>query len=61
MPQIPPENNNAEKNLFKLPIHHFKQEILASIISNRVTVISGDSGIGKTTQVPIFLCFLITI
>ena len=50
-PQIPPANSKAEKSLLKLPIHHFKQDILASIVSNRVTVVSGESGIGKTTQV----------
>ena len=53
-PQIP-NQTRSEQNANKLPIHHLKQEILASIISNRVTVVSGDAGIGKTTQVSKFL------
>jgi len=36
----------------KLPSYQMKDKIVQSIRSNRVTVISGDTGCGKTTQVP---------
>jgi len=36
----------------KLPSYQMKDKIVQTIRSNRVTVISGDTGCGKTTQVP---------
>jgi HrpA-like RNA helicase len=35
-----------------LPIHSKKGMILRKLEKNRVVVISGDTGCGKTTQVP---------
>eukprot|EP00054_Salpingoeca_dolichothecata_P024797 m.170207 g.170207 ORF g.170207 m.170207 type:complete len:907 (-) comp25143_c0_seq2:122-2842(-) len=39
----------------QLPAHSCKQEILETINNNPVTVISGETGCGKTTQVPQFI------
>ncbi|XP_011865998.1 PREDICTED: putative ATP-dependent RNA helicase DHX30 isoform X2 [Vollenhovia emeryi] len=38
-----------------LPIHEFKDEILSKLESNRVLLVEGDTGCGKTTQVPQFI------
>ncbi len=40
---------------FKLPVHKYRQEILAQIKSNNVILIRGATGCGKTTQVISFL------
>lgn len=37
-----------------LPIFKHKEEIISSIKSNPVTIVSGDTGSGKTTQIPQF-------
>ncbi|CAG2169701.1 unnamed protein product, partial [Oppiella nova] len=39
----------------ELPIFGFRKQILSAIDSNRVVIISGDTGCGKTTQVPQYL------
>ncbi|KAL3874648.1 hypothetical protein ACJMK2_037630 [Sinanodonta woodiana] len=39
----------------KLPISHFKDEVVNTIESNQVTIIQGATGSGKTTQVPQFI------
>lgn len=39
----------------KLPSYSKKEEIISMIRSNQVTVISGETGCGKTTQVPQFI------
>uniref|UniRef100_A0A0A9XYB6 Putative ATP-dependent RNA helicase DHX34 n=2 Tax=Lygus hesperus TaxID=30085 RepID=A0A0A9XYB6_LYGHE len=38
-----------------LPIFTYKDEILKSIGENRITIIAGDTGCGKSTQVPQYL------
>ena len=38
-----------------MPIHKFKKEIIETIDDHKVTIISGETGSGKTTQVPQFL------
>jgi ATP-dependent RNA helicase A len=40
---------------FKLPVHKYRQEILAQIKSNNVILIRGATGCGKTTQIPQFI------
>src|SRR3546814_799813 len=35
-----------------LPVHEHRQEIIQAIVSNKVAVIQGDTGTGKSTQVP---------
>ena len=37
------------------PISIYKQEILNSILTNRITFIGGEPGIGKSTQVTFFI------
>jgi len=39
----------------ELPIAALREEVLGAINSNQVTVICGETGSGKTTQVPQFL------
>lgn len=38
-----------------LPVYNFKEELLKTIADNRVTVVEGETGSGKTTQVPQFV------
>ena len=38
-----------------LPIASFKREILASLSQNQITIICGETGCGKSTQVPSFI------
>lgn len=38
-----------------LPVHAYKQEILASVAENPLTIIVAETGAGKSTQVPQFL------
>nr|XP_012232347.1 PREDICTED: putative ATP-dependent RNA helicase DHX30 [Linepithema humile]XP_012232349.1 PREDICTED: putative ATP-dependent RNA helicase DHX30 [Linepithema humile] len=42
-------------NEVNLPIFEFKNEILSKLENNRVLLIEGDTGCGKTTQVPQFI------
>lgn len=44
-----------EDNNPRLPVHEHQTEILDTIKANKVTVIQGSTGSGKTTQVPQFL------
>jgi HrpA-like RNA helicase len=57
VPQI--RNFNARDNYQQfrqqLPIYGYREEIINAIASNRVVIISGDTGCGKTTQVPQYL------
>lgn len=39
-----------------LPIAAFRAEILRQVASNQVLVVAGDTGCGKSTQVPQYLC-----
>ncbi|XP_004346668.1 helicase domain-containing protein [Capsaspora owczarzaki ATCC 30864] len=39
----------------KLPSHSYVKEILSALAANQVVVISGETGCGKTTQVPQFI------
>nr|CCA18676.1 DEAD/DEAH box RNA helicase putative [Albugo laibachii Nc14] len=38
-----------------LPVHRYKEKILELVEKNQVVVISGDTGCGKSTQIPQFL------
>jgi uncharacterized membrane protein YgcG len=42
----------GEQVRVKLPAYKMKEEILGAVSSNQVVVISGETGCGKTTQVP---------
>ncbi|XP_043506604.1 ATP-dependent DNA/RNA helicase DHX36 isoform X1 [Frieseomelitta varia] len=49
------EYQSMEKIRLKLPAHHKKVDILRLLKTNQVIVISGETGCGKTTQVPQFI------
>jgi ATP-dependent RNA helicase DHX57 len=38
-----------------LPAHHFKSTVVKTVLANTVTIVSGETGCGKTTQVPQFI------
>lgn len=38
-----------------LPIARHKEEIMGKLRENRVLIVSGDTGCGKTTQVPKYI------
>ncbi|XP_022089221.1 ATP-dependent RNA helicase DHX36-like [Acanthaster planci] len=46
---------NMQEFRKKLPSHSMRQELLRLISENQVVVISGETGCGKTTQVPQFI------
>ncbi|XP_045156414.2 3'-5' RNA helicase YTHDC2-like [Mercenaria mercenaria] len=54
IPQIPPVKGRSDLQNFtkSLPINQYKEEILGMIRENQVCLISGETGSGKTTQVP---------
>lgn len=43
------------KDRKKLPVYEFKDEVIETVRTNRVTIIEGSTGSGKTTQIPQFL------
>jgi pre-mRNA-splicing factor ATP-dependent RNA helicase DHX15/PRP43 len=38
-----------------LPVYQFKEEVLKAVTANQVTVLVGETGSGKTTQIPQFM------
>lgn len=54
---VPPaiQNPQAEQQRKELPIYAFRQQIIDITDNYQVVVISGDTGSGKTTQVPQYL------
>lgn len=56
LPQTPPARRKSDLDEFRksLPIFAMKDEIIRLITNNRVTIISGETGSGKTTQVQRF-------
>ena len=50
--KIPPKIQRNRKNL---PIYDFRGKILEEIRRNQVVMIKGETGCGKTTQVPQFI------
>ena len=53
IPQIPMKSAGSVLDHFRttLPVHKAKNGIISTIWNNSVTLISGDTGSGKTTQV----------
>lgn len=43
------------KKRTKLPVYNFKDELIKCVNSNQVVVVEGETGSGKTTQIPQFL------
>ncbi len=39
----------------KLPVYQFKEKLLDAVASNQIVVVEGETGSGKTTQIPQFL------
>ena len=60
VPQIPPAVTNPNPDLmaFKqtLPVSALKDTIISTIATNKVVIIAGETGSGKTTQVCIVNC-----
>lgn len=52
--QVPPKRGLSDLDTFRatLPVNKHKQEILEAINSSRAVLVSGETGSGKTTQVP---------
>ena len=46
---------SARRSSTRLPIHSYKEELLYLIENNRVVIICGETGSGKSTQIPQFL------
>lgn len=38
-----------------LPVYHYKDELMQAVRENRVVVVRGETGSGKTTQFPQYL------
>ena len=53
VPQVPPLRGASDLNAFRLslPVAHMKDVIVKAINDNRVILVSGETGSGKTTQV----------
>ncbi|CAD7948296.1 unnamed protein product, partial [Amoebophrya sp. A120] len=47
--------HNLQRQRSELPVAEFKEEIISMVNSHRVSVVSGSTGSGKTTQVPQYI------
>ena len=50
-----PNYGNMQKMRAKLPAYSYQKGIVDTIATSRITILSGDTGCGKSTQVPQFL------
>jgi ATP-dependent RNA helicase DHX34 len=46
---------NIRSSQGNLPVFKYRQEILESVKNNQITIIAGDTGCGKSTQIPRYL------
>ena len=53
--QATPSYQQMLKSRMNLPIWNFKDKLLDAMISNQVIIICGETGCGKSTQVPAFI------
>ena len=53
VPQVPPARGASDLESFRqtLPVYNMKDEIVKAINENKVILLSGETGSGKTTQV----------
>ena len=53
VPQVPPSRSASDLESFRqtLPVYNMKDEIVKALNENKVLLISGETGSGKTTQV----------
>ena len=53
VPQVPPPRGQSDLNNFRqtLPVYTLGEEIIKTIHDNKVVLVSGETGSGKTTQV----------
>ena len=51
--QVPPRRGESDLDMFRLtlPIMKYKDQILSTIEANQISLVSGETGSGKTTQV----------
>ena len=47
--------NNMQKIRNKLPAHGFREKLVECVRENQVVVVTGQTGCGKSTQVPQFI------
>lgn len=61
-PIVPPARSSYQFMDFtnSLPVTRLREDIIAAINNNRVTMITGETGSGKTTQVGLWLHKLLT-
>ncbi len=53
VPQVPPQRGHSDLNSFRqtLPVNSMRDDIVKTITENKVIMLSGETGSGKTTQV----------
>ena len=56
-PSVPPKvkENDATAARVKFPIYGFREKLLKAIKTNQVMLVTGETGCGKTTQVPQYI------
>ena len=51
LPQVPPRRGQSNVQVSSLPVEEMRADIVRTIATNQVVLISGETGCGKTTQV----------